>query len=228
MVSNIRKMQLSQLNPAPYNPRVDLQPGDAAYDQLAASIAEFGNVQPIVWNERTGNIVGGHQKYKILKAQGVQEDDVVVVNLSLEKEKVLNLALNNIHGENDDEKLRELLDQMAAEDIELSGIDMELYFGDVEEEEEAESKDRPEIAFTEELHEENNYIVLFFDNDIDWLNAQSIFGLKTVKSLDSNAKKCLSGVGRVIRGQDAMRRIREAIQRSGSVPAPEQEGDTEA
>lgn len=63
---DIRKVPVGQLNPAPYNPRRDLQPGDPAYEKLSRSINEFGCVEPIVWNERTGNVVGGHQRLKVL------------------------------------------------------------------------------------------------------------------------------------------------------------------
>lgn len=37
---------------------VGLQPGDVEYEKLKASIESFGYVEPIVWNERTGNMVG--------------------------------------------------------------------------------------------------------------------------------------------------------------------------
>ncbi len=40
-------------------PRVDFQPGDIEYEKLRGSIEEFGYVEPIVWNERTGHMVGG-------------------------------------------------------------------------------------------------------------------------------------------------------------------------
>lgn len=54
---------------APYNPRLDLKPGDPEYDKLAKVIGEFDLVEPLVWNKRTGNLVGGHQRLKILKAR---------------------------------------------------------------------------------------------------------------------------------------------------------------
>ncbi len=57
---DIRKIPIEKLNPAPYNPRQDLRPGDAAFEKLRRSMSEFGCVEPIVWNERTGNVVGGH------------------------------------------------------------------------------------------------------------------------------------------------------------------------
>jgi ParB-like chromosome segregation protein Spo0J len=94
----IKKIKIEQINPAAYNPRVDLKPGDTEYEKLKNSIANFGCVEPLVWNKRTGNLVGGHQRLKILVEQGFAEVEVSVVDLSLEKEKALNLALNKISG----------------------------------------------------------------------------------------------------------------------------------
>ncbi|MFK4171103.1 hypothetical protein ACI2LM_33205 [Paenibacillus lautus] len=56
---DIRVIPIDQINAAAYNPRVNLQPGDPEYEKLKRSIEEFGYVEPIVWNERTGNMVGG-------------------------------------------------------------------------------------------------------------------------------------------------------------------------
>ena len=94
----IKRVPITRLNPAAYNPRKDLQPGDPEYQKLARSMTKFGCVEPIIWNERTGNVVGGHQRLKVLIAAGETELDVSVVNLSAEDEKALNLALNKIAG----------------------------------------------------------------------------------------------------------------------------------
>ena len=122
----IRKIPIEKLNPAAYNPRKDLKPGDPEYKKLKRSIQEFGYVEPIIWNKRTGNIVGGHQRYKILKEMGVHEVDCVVVDLDETKEKALNLALNKIHGDWDYVKLKDLLEELdtGAFDIEITGFDM--------------------------------------------------------------------------------------------------------
>ena len=101
----IRKVPISLLNAAPYNPRKDLQPGDPEYQKIARSIEKYGCVEPIIWNEKTGNVIGGHQRLKVLAATGAVEVDVSVVQLSLEDEKALNLALNKISGQWDNEKL---------------------------------------------------------------------------------------------------------------------------
>ncbi|HEM1553420.1 TPA: ParB N-terminal domain-containing protein, partial [Listeria monocytogenes] len=63
---NIQEIEVSKINPAAYNPRIDLMPGDLEYEKLKKSIEEFGYIDPLIWNERTGNLVGGHQRYKIL------------------------------------------------------------------------------------------------------------------------------------------------------------------
>ncbi|WP_315372146.1 ParB N-terminal domain-containing protein [Paenibacillus xylanexedens] len=79
---NIRIVPIDQINAAAYNPRVDLQPGDVEYEKLRCSIEEFGYVEPIVWNERTGHMVGGHQRYKIMVNEvGHTELQVSVVDL---------------------------------------------------------------------------------------------------------------------------------------------------
>lgn len=122
----IRKVPISKLNPAAYNPRKDLQPKDAEYQKLARSLDRFGCVEPIVWNERTGNVVGGHQRLKVLIAAGETELDVSVVNLSEADEKALNIALNKISGEWDEEGLTSLLRELSESadiDATLTGFD---------------------------------------------------------------------------------------------------------
>jgi ParB-like chromosome segregation protein Spo0J len=121
----IRKIPIEKLNPAAYNPRKDLQPGDPEYEKLKRSMQEFGYVEPIVWNKRTGNIVGGHQRYKVLLDMGMSEVDCVVVDLDETKEKALNLALNKIQGDWDENKLAELMAELDASafDVSLTGFD---------------------------------------------------------------------------------------------------------
>jgi len=111
-----------RINPAPYNPRKDLKPGDRDYESLSRSIEEFGLVEPLVWNTRTGHLVGGHQRFKVLLERGETEIDVSVVDMPLEKEMALNIALNRIEGAWDDTKLASLLGEL----IELPDLDLEL------------------------------------------------------------------------------------------------------
>lgn len=123
----IEKIRIDRINPAPYNPRIDLKPGDPIYERLKESMSTLGYVDPVVWNSRTGNLVGGHQRYKILLAQGLSEIEASVVDLSLEQEKALNLALNKIQGEWDKDKLAVLLDELTKLpdfNVNLTGFEM--------------------------------------------------------------------------------------------------------
>lgn len=119
----IRKIHIDQITPASYNPRRNLRETDPAYNALKKSIEEFGIVEPLIWNEATGNLVGGHQRLAILKASGITEVTVSVVNLDEPKEKALNIALNKIEGEWDDAALTLLIEDIGAEMAELTGFD---------------------------------------------------------------------------------------------------------
>ncbi|KAB2953947.1 DNA modification methylase [Heliorestis acidaminivorans] len=121
----IRKVPVNDIKPAKYNPRQDLKPGDPAYEKLKRSISEFGYVEPIIWNETTGHIVGGHQRYKVLVAEGYEEVECVVVNLLPEREKALNVALNKVTGDWEYEALADLLKELDEQDFDvtLTGFD---------------------------------------------------------------------------------------------------------
>jgi DNA modification methylase len=124
---NIRTIPINKIKPAAYNPRHNLQPGDPEYEKLVRSIDEFDCVEPLVWNRRTGNLVGGHQRLKVLKARGDTEVECSIVDLSPEQEKALNLALNKISGQWDQEKLATLLDEllkMPDFNVDVTGFDL--------------------------------------------------------------------------------------------------------
>lgn len=123
---NIKKMKLSDLKPADYNPRVKLEPGMPEFEKLKQSINEFGFVDPPIFNKQTGNLVGGHQRVAVAQYLGAYEEiEVSIVDLPLEKEKALNIALNKISGHWDDEKLTDLLSSLDKDELELTGFDNE-------------------------------------------------------------------------------------------------------
>lgn len=123
----IEQRPIAELTPADYNPRKDLKPGDAEYEKLKASIEQFGYVEPAIFNERTGRIVGGHQRLKVMADLGIDAADVVIVDLDETKEKALNIALNKISGEWDEPKLALLIADLQASDfdVSLTGFDLE-------------------------------------------------------------------------------------------------------
>jgi ParB-like chromosome segregation protein Spo0J len=118
MEMEIREVDIERLEPAPYNPR---EISDQALDGLSHSIGEFGLVEPIVWNERTGHVVGGHQRLKVLEQAGAKSTKVVVVDLDPEREKALNVALNSRHIQGDwNAGLGAILQELKIELPELS------------------------------------------------------------------------------------------------------------
>lgn len=118
----LEEKKLSELNAATYNPRVTLEPGMEEFEKLKKSIEHFGDVEPIVWNERTGNVVGGHQRLQVLKFLGRETATVSVVDLGEKEEKLLNLALNKAKGEWDNAKLEKLLRGMDIADLDFTGF----------------------------------------------------------------------------------------------------------
>lgn len=123
---DLKRVAVSSLKQAPYNPRVALKPGDPEFEKLRRSIERFGVVEPLIWNERTGYLVGGHQRLAVLVAAGATEVDVSVVDLPPEQEKLLNLALNRISGDWDPDRLAALLEELVKlpeVDVALSGFD---------------------------------------------------------------------------------------------------------
>jgi hypothetical protein len=88
----VATIDVATLKPAPYNPR-RIDP--AAMTALTKSLERFGDVQPIVWNKRSGLVVAGHQRLKILRAKKVRQTTVVVVDLDERSERALNIALNS-------------------------------------------------------------------------------------------------------------------------------------
>ncbi len=121
---NIKTLKTADLRPANYNPRRDLKPDDVDYQKLRRSIQEFGYVEPIIWNERTGTVVGGHQRLKVLIEQGIEEIECVIVNLEEKDEKILNVLLNKAKGRWDIEKLSDILQELnEAGEMEITGYE---------------------------------------------------------------------------------------------------------
>lgn len=125
-------MHRSQITLADYNPRV-MTP--QASRLLKKSIKTYGLLEPFIWNKATGNLVGGHQRIKALDDLVGSEDysvAVTIVELPLEKEKALNIALNNpsLQGQYDVQLLDEMIRNQEF-DVEMAGfgqMDLEMLY----------------------------------------------------------------------------------------------------
>lgn len=118
----LQEVELKKLNAAAYNPRITLEPGMEEYEKLKKSIETFGDVEPIVWNKTTSNVVGGHQRLQVLRDLGYKKATVSVVEMDEAAEKRLNLALNKARGDWDGEKLEALLAEMDPDALDVSGF----------------------------------------------------------------------------------------------------------
>jgi DNA modification methylase len=146
MIIEIKK--ISELTPAPYNPRESTEKQES---QLKQSLKKFGVVEPIIYNKQTGYIVGGHFRVRELQKLGYTEIECVIVDLSEEDEKELNIRLNANTGQWDWDELAnnfELDDlndwglevpnmkhELEAEeddfDVDANGIETDIVLGDL-------------------------------------------------------------------------------------------------
>jgi DNA modification methylase len=93
----VEKIQINKLKPATYNPR---QISKKQYNDLKDSIVKFGLVDPIILN-KDFTVIGGHQRLKVCKELKYKDIDCVVLDLTKEDERELNIRLNKSGGEFD-------------------------------------------------------------------------------------------------------------------------------
>ena len=198
--------QTEDLQAYKYNPRDN----DNAVDVVAESIKEFGFKCPIII-DCEGVIIAGHTRLRAAKRLGIREVPCIVADdLTPEQIKAFRLADNKTSefAEWDFAALERELEELTAFDVDMSKFGFDEVFGEEIEEEEEE---KPEIEFVTSLEESHNYIVLYFDKDIDWLQAQSVFDLKSVKEYstrkDGTIKNEKRGIGRIISGAEVLSKM---------------------
>ena len=209
---------VGELKPNPKNP--NKHPAEQV-ELLARVIQAQGLRQPVKVSTRSGLIVSGHGRYEAALLLGCPVPVDFQSYPSDEDELADLLADNRIAemAEMDNAMLRDLFAELDASDfdIDLSGYTddvvaalVDVVDGDIEV--------VGEVPFSEVLREEHNYIVLYFDNEVDWLQAESLFALESVVALSTRTDGKLPenlkrrGVGRVLRGADALEALRCAYQ----------------
>ena len=200
----IIEKHITEVLPYENNPRNN----ENAVDYVMESIKQFGFKVPIIISKE--NVIGaGHTRYKAAKKLKLDKVPCIIADdLTEEQIKAFRLADNKVseYATWDIDLLNEELEGILNIDMCNYGFEM-MINEDEEEEEEA------EIEFTESLEEEHNYIVLYFDNNIDWLQAKTLFDIKQVKEYstrkDGSIKKDKKGIGRVINGAKALNKLTE-------------------
>ena len=190
----------------PYKKNAKLHPQEQV-EHIANSIREFGWQQPIVL-DKNKEIIIGHGRFEAAKSLGMEEVPCVYAdNLTEEQVKALRLADNKT---NESPWEKGLLEDELQTILDINMEDFGFVF-----EEEKEQKVEPEVEFTEVLGEEHNYVVLYFDNEVDWLQLASILDVEGKMNLSTrkdgrigkNMKRI--SIGRVFNGAKALERMRE-------------------
>lgn len=217
----IVKLKTSELQPnigqvpgLPINPR-QWTKGDV--DKIAASLSETPELfeaRPLLVYPHEGQyvILGGNLRFEGARQNKMKEVPAIIFPEETPAEKLKEVVIkdNGAFGAWD-------FDSLANEWDDLPLTDWGVPAFSVEEEVEKAKKDEEilgKIQFTEVLGEEHNYVVLYFDNEVDWLQAQTLFGLEPVKALPTNRSGEQSigmqkriGVGRVLNGARAIQKI---------------------
>ena len=116
------EMEVKDLREADYNPRLALEVGTPEFAKLKNAIEKFDMVEPVVWNKRTGNVVGGNQRLAVMKYLGKTKTLVSVIDVDETQEKLLSVALNKIKGTWDFEKLENLFSELDYSSLGITGF----------------------------------------------------------------------------------------------------------
>ncbi len=118
----VRTAKLTELHPDPSNARLH---DERNLDAIGASLATFGQVEPLVVQKSTGRIIGSNGRYEVLKRQGKTEAAIVEVDLDDTQAVALGIALNRTAelAEWDDETLASLLQSLPQEAKDATGFD---------------------------------------------------------------------------------------------------------
>lgn len=191
----IKIVKINQVKPNPENPRIIK---DDKFRKLVKSIQEFPKmleIRPIVVNDDM-IVLGGNMRLKACKEAGLKELPVIMASdLTEDQQREFVIKDNVGFGEWDWDDLANNwdVDQLTEWGLDIPDIDQIKETDDI--------PDQGQLEFSDELLLEHNYIVLYFDNPLDWEVAKNLYGIEDVKSKES-AEACQKiGLGRVVNGK---------------------------
>lgn len=191
----------------PYERNAKKHPDDQV-GHIANSLKRFGWKQPLVV-DKDGVVVVGHGRLLAAKKLGLKTVPCVCADdLTDDEIKAYRLAENRLSESAWDKTLLEFeLDALPKIDMSDFGFDVDAF--------KKQELEAPEVEFTEVLGEEHNYVVLYFDNEVDWLQITSILDIEPKMNLatrkDGKVKDNMKriSIGRVLNGAEALERMRE-------------------
>lgn len=208
----IKNLSPKSIKPYNKNPRDNTK----AIDAVAQSIQDFGFNQPIVV-DKDKIIVVGHTRHAAALLLGLKTIPVTDCDhLTKAQVRAYRIA-DNRTNENSFWLEVELAEELQAlnpaerKSTAFSDEQLEDLLSSVEDAVPVVGR----ITFSEELLESRNYVVLYFDNDVDWLSAKTHFKLGSVYSKRCNGKPWSKGIGRVVNGAKYLRRITRGSKKNG-------------
>ena len=210
----VQDVSIDTIKPYENNPRKN----DRSVKAVARSIEEFGFRQPIVVDSDNVIIVG-HTRYRAAKMLGLKEVPVIVAS-DLDEEKA---AAYRIADNSSGEASEWDFDALVAELENIEMVDMADFnidevlkkYSDNVAKKKADDDGCGEVPFAVDLDSSSNYVVLKFGNEVDWLNALTVFGLQNEMRHSTREDGLLTegmqsiGLGRVLDGVEAIRKVRE-------------------
>jgi ParB-like chromosome segregation protein Spo0J len=114
----VESVPIDSIVPDPSNPNFM---SEEDMERLRFSYRKFGNLQPIIIDERS-IILDGEHRWRILKSEGLKKIDIIrVPGLNDAQKKLLRQAMNKIHGAHDPikdaEDFRFMVDNGEVEDL---------------------------------------------------------------------------------------------------------------
>ena len=176
-------------------------------EQIANSIKEFGFTQPVII-DKYDCVVAGHGRILGAKKAGLKEVPTVCLEeLTEEQIKAYRLVDNKLNESEWDKKtLKEELDELYNS-FSMEDFGFEIGIENIDLLQEGKREIAPELG------EANNYIVLEFNTEQEWEDAQFYFDLKEVETPDKNPKIRRKGIGRVIKGKEILEILKERYEK---------------
>lgn len=195
--ARLTNIETNKLKTNPGNPRVIRKDKLKKLVQSLKDFPEMLEARPIVVDPDY-MVLGGNMRLQAALQAGLTEVPVYIASWEEAKQKQFIIKDNVPFGEWDWDVLA---NEWEAEELTEWGLDVPVINEKLE-------LDEQEVEFSEYLDESHNYVVLLFENDIDWLSAQTHFELKSVYSKRQNGKPWSKGIGRVINGAQYLNKLK--------------------
>jgi hypothetical protein len=210
----ITMMEISALEENELNPRT-IAPTN--FMALRESLNEHGNLGVILYNKRTGHVVSGNQRLKVLRAAGETQAPTIVLDIDQEEEIGIMIQMNNEQsmGSWVGAKVLEQIDMLKQKRPELYD---KLNLLHLRAQIVKDMPKEPHLALEQSVpemeimpYEHWDYLMLVFKDSRDWVSALEFFGVKKAQySCPKGQKK--TGLARVMDGARIMEMLREKIE----------------